>query len=148
MPIDIQQVVQHMHASENMKIHALYNYYYHRKTVAKIAEIYVKMLETIQNWIQRYKKTGTVARVVSSCQQKFTVGHCLWIRQYFFRNPLSFLDETQAAFKERWKKAISVSHIWGILNLFGIQQKEAKCRAIHIKEADVMRFTSKVNSFD
>ncbi|KAJ3227101.1 hypothetical protein HDU78_010103 [Chytriomyces hyalinus] len=130
MPIDIQQVVQHTHASENTKIHALYNYYYHHKTVAEIAEIYVKTPETIRNWIQRYKKTGTVARV------------------YFFRHPLSFLDEAQAAVKERWKKGISVLHIWGILNVFGIRWKAAERRAMHIKEADVMGFTFEVNSLD
>ncbi|KAJ3401598.1 hypothetical protein HDU80_005875 [Chytriomyces hyalinus] len=148
MPIDIEQVVLRLHASENTKIHTLYNYYYHCKTVSEIAKIYVKDTATIRNWIRRFKQTGTVSRVVATPKRKFTVDHRLWIRKFFFNNPLSFLDEAQAAFKERWKKHISVSHIWGILNAFGIRWKAAERRAMHIKETDIMRFTFEVNSLD
>ncbi|TPX40435.1 hypothetical protein CcCBS67573_g10624 [Chytriomyces confervae] len=148
MATDIQQVVVHSHASENTKIHALYNYFYHHKTVSEIAHIYVKKPGTIRNWIKRFKLTGNVSRVSFSSGYTFTAEHRLWIRQYFFNNPLSFLDEAQTAFKSKWKKSISVSTIWKILNAYGMQWKAVERRAMHIKEADVMRFTFEINSLD
>ncbi|KAJ3245344.1 hypothetical protein HDU77_009487 [Chytriomyces hyalinus] len=135
MPIDIEQVVLHSHASENTKIHALYNFFYHHKTVSKIAHIYAKKPGTIRNWINRFKKTGSLSRLGDSSQ-------------YFFDNPLSFLDEAKAAFKAKWQIPISVSTIWQVLNTYGMRWKAVERRAMHIKEAEIMQFMFKINSLD
>ncbi|TPX57424.1 hypothetical protein CcCBS67573_g09254 [Chytriomyces confervae] len=148
MATDIEQVVLHTQASENTKIHTLYNYFYHHKPVSEIARIYVKTPATIRGWIKQFKLTGSVSRRRSSSGQKFTAEHRLWIRQYFFDNPLSFLDEAQSAFKARWGEPISVSTVWRTLNAFGMQWKSVERRAIHIKEVDIMRFTFEINSLD
>ncbi|KAJ3240083.1 Serine kinase [Chytriomyces hyalinus] len=62
MATDIEQVVLHTQASENTKIHALYNYFYHHKPVSEIARIYVKTSATIRGWIKQFKLTGNEAQ--------------------------------------------------------------------------------------
>ncbi|KAJ3402997.1 Serine kinase, partial [Chytriomyces hyalinus] len=148
MPIDIEQVVLHSHVSKNTKIHALYNFFYHHKTVYEIAHIYAKKPGTIRNWINQFKKTGSVSRLGASSVHKFTAEHRLWIRQYFFDNPLSFLDEAKAAFKAKWQIPISVSTVWKVLNAYGMRWKAVERRAMHIKEAEIMRFMLEINSLD
>ncbi|KAI8829145.1 hypothetical protein BJ741DRAFT_396015 [Chytriomyces cf. hyalinus JEL632] len=148
MPIDIEQIVLHTQASENTKIHALYNYYFHRMSKAAIARIYLKTPTTIGNWIDRFEETGGVSRKVGKVNHKFNEAERSWIITYCQDKPLSFLDEAQAAFKAKWNKSISISYIWAVLTACGLRWKVLERQAIHVKETDVMRFTHELNSLD
>ena len=109
--------IDHQHASENTKLHALYAYYFLGFNKTRIATIYRKALSTIATWIDTYEKTGSVARQNSSVtNQKYNTEKREWLRHYILANPLSYLDETKHAFELKWHMDISCSTVWRILH--------------------------------
>ncbi|KAJ3255484.1 Serine kinase [Chytriomyces hyalinus] len=147
MPEHAQKAVLGSKASENTKIHALYNHYYHEKSIPDIAQIYARRPETIRNWIRQSQQTGPVSRGIAGAGRQLTAEQRLWIREYFLDSPFSFLDEARAAFKSKWNKSISASRVWIILNDYGMQWKAAvEQRAIHLKETEILRFASEINN--
>lgn len=59
----IIQKVEKKHASDDVKHHALYAYFYLGYNKSRIAKIYKKHPTTINNWIQRYEESGSVKSV-------------------------------------------------------------------------------------
>ena len=144
--MSILNTVLHEHCSTSTKYHALYCYFFLRKTKSEISEIFAKSVTTITNWIEKYEMEGGLARCNVERTGLFDATMKNWVLQQYQLNPLLYLDEAKCKFIEHWGISISVSTIWNILREGGFTRKVVERRAIQIKESDIVRFANEVNS--
>ena len=144
--MSISHAVFHEQASENTKYHALYNYFFLKKSKLEIAEIFGKSPSTITNWIDRYDKEGDISRHSSERTGIFDAAMKQWVIEQYTLNPLLFLDETKIKFTEFWGISISISTIWNILRSSNLTRKVVERRALEVKEGDIVRFAEEMNT--
>ena len=60
--------------------------------------------------------------------------------EYFFKNPLAYLDEAKLFFYHTTQMNISLSSVWRIIHEAGLTRKVVERRAIQICIADVNRY--------
>lgn len=133
------------HAHPNTVFHCLYGYFYLGYSRKDLAHIYNKTRQTISNWIREYETSGTYERSSSKSDKKFTVEQREWIRKFFERRPLAYLDEAQGEFHKHYHLVISKTSVWRIIHDFGLTWKVLERRAIHIKERDIFRFAEELS---
>ncbi|KAJ1544974.1 hypothetical protein HK096_006949, partial [Nowakowskiella sp. JEL0078] len=104
------------HASENTKYYALYSFYCLYLSQAKIAQIFCKSATTISAWIEQYQQTGTVSQKKRQKYPSFTDEEIHWFGEFYQKNPLSFLDESQLAFRKRFAWSVSMLSVWRIIH--------------------------------
>ncbi|CAK4900085.1 unnamed protein product, partial [Aphanomyces euteiches] len=115
----IKQEVRSHHASRNTVFHALYGYYNLRLTKKRIAEIYGKHINTISGWINRYESTHDYCRSQRVPTKKFSAEQEQWLLDLYAKHPVAFLDEAQQAFQKQFKRTISVTSVWRVLERAG-----------------------------
>lgn len=133
------------HAHPNTVFHCLYGYYYLGYSRKELAHIYNKTQQTVGNWIRVYEDTGTYQRATTKSDRKFSAEQRSWLREFFERKPLSYLDEAQNAFRLNFQLSISKTSVWRIIHDFGLTWKVLERRAIHIKERDIFRFAEELS---
>ena len=132
--MSILHTVLHEHSSTNTKYHALYCYFFLRKTKSEISEIFAKSAATISNWIEKYEMEGDLTRCNVERTGLFDATMKNWVLQQYQRSPLLlYLDEAKCTFIEYWGISISVSTPWNILREGGLTRKVVERRAIEIK---------------
>ncbi|KAH9095024.1 hypothetical protein LEN26_017977 [Aphanomyces euteiches] len=144
----IQQAVSGSHASRNTIMHALYGYYYLGLSKDRLAIIYNKHRNTVDNWIRRFEVDENYKRRESKSTGLFTVEQRQWVINYYMEKPLSFLDEVKTDFQVHFNRFISITTIWRIVHESRLTWKVLERRAIHIKMADIVRFTLELGMID
>jgi transposase len=147
--MSIQREVFHSQASESTKLHALYCYFFLRKTKAEIAVIFGKSPTSITNWVNRYLEEGHLARRdTENLFRKFNIEKRERLASLYLNRPTMYLEEAKYAFTQYWNQEISVGTILAILHERSITYKVIERRAINIKESDIARFVLEINSLD
>ncbi|KAH9141763.1 hypothetical protein AeRB84_014095 [Aphanomyces euteiches] len=144
----IKQEVRSHHASRNTVFHALYGYYNLRLTKKRIAEIYGKHINTISGWINRYESTHDYCRSQRVPTKKFSAEQEQWLLDLYAKHPVAFLDEAQQAFQKQFKRTISVTSVWRVLERAGFTYKVLERRAMNIKDDDIVRFMNEIQSIN
>ncbi|ETV91078.1 hypothetical protein H310_14241 [Aphanomyces invadans] len=144
----MDDIVTKQHAHPNTVFHCLYGFFNLGYTRHQLAAVYNKSERTIGNWIRVYQEMGTYERSNGTVDRKFTVAQRLWLRDFYERRPLAYLDEAQAEFKRVHHMDISKSTVWRIIPDFGLTWKVLERRAMHIKEKNVFRFVKEMDSID
>ena len=120
----ILTTVRGKHAHPSVVMHALYGIYFQRKSIRYISRMLGKALSTVSRWVSRWERDRISGRVQNDPQyRKFSQEHREWIKDYFAKFPLTFIDKAAAAFEEHWKMTISSSHLWAILAEAGFTRK-------------------------
>ncbi|ORZ33139.1 hypothetical protein BCR44DRAFT_49174 [Catenaria anguillulae PL171] len=118
--LPLSRQAEHAHAL--VQQHALFAYYFKRQTKSQrsVASLYGKSLGTFNTWTKRLETNLEAGRkTVHNPFKKFHKEQREWIMQYYDKNPLTFVDEGCAAFGNYWKKTISPTQLWRILNEAG-----------------------------
>ena len=112
------------HSTAETRYVALYQHFIQKKEVSEIAAAMCKTPRAVSNWIQQYSEgSGVSRRARSQTYRKFSLAERTWIVNYITENPMSYLDETRAAFQAQFNKSISASSIWVIINENGLVRK-------------------------
>ena len=94
------QEVFHCQASVNTKFHAVHAYIFLGYKLTAIASLFSKSPQTIANWVKKWHVEGSLDRLSTANNRKFTTQpHRLWIRDFVDRDPLCFLHEIQTGFQ-------------------------------------------------
>lgn len=145
----ILENVRGRRASCNTKYHCLYGYYFLRISRTNLSVIYKKSKTTISSWILAYEKDGLVTeKQRKQIYKKFRAEHRYWIVQQYQNNPVLFLDECSNLFYRNFQVTISAASICRILHAEGLTWKALERRAIQIREHEIFRFFSELNSID
>lgn len=145
----ILQNVCKKHATDDVKFHALYAYFFlgHNKT--KIGEIYRKDRTTIKNWIERYDVSGTVSRKSTIRDPpKIDDGKREWLLNLYRECPILYLEEAKYKFERHFGVTISASYICKILHENNFSWKTLEIRAIQIKDHEIEKFFYELNSIE
>lgn len=95
MPLILQ--ASKKHASDDVKYHALYAYYFLGFNKSKIGTIYHKDPKTITNWITRYEDTGVLSRKSTiRAPQKIDDDKREWILNLYRACPILYLEEANS----------------------------------------------------
>lgn len=141
--------VQHKRASANTRFHCLYGYYFLGLTRAQLAIIYRKSKTTVTNWISAYEENGLVtSKQRQQIHRKFSAEQRQWILALYQKNPVLYLDECRDLFQHQFNRRISGATVCRILHAEGLTWKALERRAIQIKEEEILRFCSEMNSFE
>jgi transposase len=120
----IVTAVTHRHASECTIMHALYGLYMLGHSQRYIAKLYNKAPSTISAWVKRWETEEFAGRKkATSSYRKFGIEKRDWIKIFYQKFPLSFIDEACAAFKQEWQQSMSQSTLWFILREQGLTWK-------------------------
>ena len=139
----ILHAVFHEHASPNLIYHCLGFFYFNGYSRKELSGLFSKSPSTITHWITRFERTGSAERESSSAPRhsQITPEMKQWVIDLYRRSPLLFLDEAQAFFVEKFKRAISLSTVCRILRDSNFTLKVVeRHRAIQICMEDVYRF--------
>ncbi len=58
----IKDHVLSQHASESLKIHVIYGYFYHKMDFTQLGKVYGKSVSTIKRWVDTYNKAEPLIR--------------------------------------------------------------------------------------
>ena len=134
---EILNEVKGKHAHPSVVMHGLYGIYFNRKAIRYMARMLCKSPSTIHRWVKRWETDRTTGRIQNDPQfRKFSPENRSWIKDYYERFPLSFLDEAAAAFENEFKMPISRSHLWTILFEAAFTRKVA-----HVLRANCLSVT-------
>lgn len=147
MALILQQTKKH--ASEDVKYHGLYAYYFLGFNKAKIAKIYNKDPKTITNWITRYEKSGELGRKSTiRVPKKIDQDKVDWILNLYRACPILYLEEAKFKFERHFSITISASYICKILHRNNFSWKTLEIRAIQIKDEEIEKFFYELNAID
>ena len=120
----IKTLISATHASPNTRLHALYVHFFLGFSQKEVARIFHKSTSTICEWVKQYHKDGMVTRALSTrCAFKFAPSMRQWIVEFYFKNPLAFLDEAQCAIILEFHLNISIASVWSIIHECGMMRK-------------------------
>lgn len=138
------------HASDDVKYHCLYGYFFLGVSKAKLAKIYAKDICTISNWLQKFEETGNVSRRrnVKELYRKFDEQKRSWLINLYKEKPILYQREAVHLFQEKFGMSIGVSSISIILHEAKLTWKVLERRAIQIQMSDIIRFTQELASID
>lgn len=137
------------HASDDVKYHALYAYYFLGFSKSKIGTLYNKDPKTITNWITRYEETGVLSRMSTvRAPQKIDDDKREWILNLYRACPILYLEEAKCKFERNFGITISASYICKILHENNFSWKTLEIRALQIKDQDIEKFFYELNSID
>eukprot|EP00733_Pompholyxophrys_punicea_P000678 Pompholyxophrys_punicea_v1_NODE_228_length_2676_cov_112.645555.p1 type:complete len:352 gc:universal NODE_228_length_2676_cov_112.645555:1179-124(-) len=144
----LHDIVFTKHASEEVKLHAIYAVRYAGYPQNVVAKVFGKSESWISKWLARYDAVGSVARKVIAPTARFRKleqHHKNWIIRYVHNDPLSFLREICRAFRISFKFDISQSSVLRILEENNYTKQVLETRAMEISVAEITRFTHEVN---
>ncbi len=114
------EAVTKKHASEDLKLHALYAHYYLGPMIKEVAELFCKSERQILRWKRRYQRTGSVARKRTIRMGKFNEEDVQWIEAHYMANPFAYLEETCRGFRKARGVQISKSRLWDLFRAAGL----------------------------
>lgn len=133
-------------ASDDVKYHALYSFYFLGYNRSKIAKLFHKDPTTITNWITRYE-SGTLSRKTSSrAPQKIDAEKREWILNMYRLCPILYLEEAKCRFERNFGVTISASYICKILHENNFTWKTLEIRALQIRDEEIEKFFNELNS--
>ena len=133
--VELYESVFKKQATKEVQQHALFTYYFTKHTQRSIASLYGKSLGTVNTWTKRWETNLEAGRkAADSTFKKFGKEHRYWITQYYDKYPLTFIDEGCSAFEHHWKRSISPTQLWRILNDAGYTWKV--CPSLTIVPSD------------
>ena len=125
---EILKEVTGKHANSSVVMHGLYGIYFKRKSIRYMARMLGKSPSTVHRWVKRWESDRLSGRIQKDPQyRKFDSEHRAWIKDYYEKYPLTFIDETANAFEEHFNMTISCSHVWAILMEAGFTRKVRLC---------------------
>lgn len=145
----IFEKVARKHATDDVKYHALYGYFFLGFTKRKIAKIYRKDPTTINNWIMRYEETGNVTRK-STVRERAKIDDMKreWLLNLYRKCPILYLEEAKCKFERHFGVTISASYICKILHENDLTWKTLEIRAIQIKDEEIEKYFYELNSIE
>lgn len=143
----ILQKVSNKHATEDVKYHALYAYYFLGYNKSKVAEIYRKDPTTINNWIVRYEESGSLKRKTTvRVPSKIDDEKREWLLDLYRECPILYLEEAKFKFERNFGVTISASYICQILHANNFSWKTLEIRAMQINDREIEKFFYELNS--
>lgn len=144
--MDIVENVRNKRASKNTQFHFLYTFYMMGYTKQECSQIYGKSITTLNVWIRKYQKNGFMnEKERKRTFRKFDEVKRRWIVDLYMDNPILYLDEAAAKFKEHFGINISMSSISRILHVEGLSWKVIERRAIQVRLDQVSFFQREMN---
>lgn len=118
------RTVKKIHASPDVRLHALYAHFFIGYSQRKVAVIFGKNVSTISRWVHQFEEEGTLSKKDrEEVFRKFTPEQHEWLYQYYLKNPTNYLDEAAAEFEKEWGLTISMSYVWTIIHSKGLTRK-------------------------
>ncbi|KAI9216106.1 hypothetical protein BC828DRAFT_394223, partial [Blastocladiella britannica] len=112
------------HASACTRIHALYAYFTLGYSARKVGRVLKKAPATVTGWIRQFKRGNhTQNRSNRPVSRKFGSEKRQWLVNFFKMKPVSYLEEAQAAYRQRFLENISISSVWRIIYENGLRWK-------------------------
>ncbi len=137
------------HASDEVKYHALYGYYFLGFSKTQLAVQYNKSVSTITNWVTYYENIGTMEKPKRTrIPSKFDSEKRQWLLNLYYEKPILYLDEAKFQFQIRFNLTISTSYICQILHQNNMTWKTIEKRAIQINDMEIMKFMAELSSID
>lgn len=144
----ITKDVKHKHASSNTINHVLYAHFTAKRSLNDCATLFGKSLRTIQRWVSKFKRDGTVGRKKrDNPPLKFTAKHRTWLIKLYRKKPVLYLDEAKAQFQAEFGMTIGRSTIFLIMKTEGYTRQALERRAFEIKLPLIFRFAEELRSF-
>lgn len=145
----ILQNVGNKHATDDVKYHALYAYFFLGHSKSEIAKMYHKDPTTINNWIIRYEESGSVERKSTiRTPPKIDDEKREWLLDLYRECPILYLEEAKCKFERYFSVTISASYICKILHENNFSWKTLEIRAIQIKDQEIEKFFYELNSIE
>lgn len=145
----ILQKVGKKHATDDVKYHALYAYFFLGYNKTKIGKIYRKDPTTINSWIVRYEETGTVSRKSTIRNRpKIDDEKREWLLNLYRGCPILYLEEAKYKFERNFGVTISPSYICKILHANNFSWKTLEIRAIQIRDEEIEKFFYELNAIE
>eukprot|EP00732_Lithocolla_globosa_P004427 Lithocolla_globosa_v1_NODE_4081_length_1515_cov_38.621233.p1 type:complete len:382 gc:universal NODE_4081_length_1515_cov_38.621233:1309-164(-) len=136
------------HASDDLKIHAVYAVVYLGYPQNFVAHIFNFSPKSISTWVSDFHSGKLFQEHDRSRpgRRTFNEDHRNWILKLVKKDPLLYIREIKASFRDHFGTSISDTSILRILHDAGLCKKVLEQRALEIREEEIARFTREINS--
>ncbi|KAI8838058.1 hypothetical protein BJ741DRAFT_663846 [Chytriomyces cf. hyalinus JEL632] len=123
--MDILQTVKGQHATEEVRFHCLYMYYYQNVSKVKLSVLFGKAPSTISDWILQYEEgRGAVRKARVTAYVRHGPERRAWVVGQFQKRPVMHLSEAKSKYALRYPgSTISAASISIIVKEAGLSWK-------------------------